>query len=372
MGVGAAWLQGADIVHEFPFVGRIDVLSWGHVTREAQRVARPRFRDELPSLIGDEGAASKLAVGLRRSYGDSCLNGSGALIDMCGIDRRALSRQGWTHAVRDVSAFVPKMAATCEGPSNQFGFLAQGGAVRAKAQRIVILGAASAIAEATGRIWAAERARMILVGRDAARLESIAADLETRGAEGATPWPLDCANADADAQLGKMVEVLGGLDVLLLAYGVLGNEAELEHDPKAVATLIQTNFTSAVAWCLAARAILEKQGAGALLVIGSVAGDRGRRSNFIYGATKGGLARLVEGMAHQLARAGRARCIDKARFRRYANDHQLQEQGTAVGSARASGAGDRGGRPTRRTNRLRAGLLATHHADRPAPADFYF
>jgi len=186
--------------------------------------------------------------------------------------------------------------------------------VSAKTQRIVILGAASAIAEATGRIWAAEHARMILVGRDAARLESIAADLETRGAERATPWPLDCANADAAEQLGKMAEALGGVDVLLLAYGVLGNEAELEQDPKAVATLIQTNFTSAVAWCLAARAILEKQGAGALLVIGSVAGDRGRRSNFIYGATKGGLARLVEGMAHQLAPLGARAVLIKPGF----------------------------------------------------------
>jgi FAD/FMN-containing dehydrogenase len=74
-------------VREFPFVGHADVLSWGRVTREPQRVVRPRFRDELPDLIGNKGAASKLAVGLRRSYGDSCLNGSGALIDMRGVDR---------------------------------------------------------------------------------------------------------------------------------------------------------------------------------------------------------------------------------------------------------------------------------------------
>jgi len=74
-------------VHKFAFVGHSDVLSWGRVTREPQRVARPRFRDELPSLTGDGGIPSKLAVGLRRSYGDSCLNGSGALIDMRGVDR---------------------------------------------------------------------------------------------------------------------------------------------------------------------------------------------------------------------------------------------------------------------------------------------
>jgi decaprenylphospho-beta-D-erythro-pentofuranosid-2-ulose 2-reductase len=183
-----------------------------------------------------------------------------------------------------------------------------------RALRIVILGAASSIAEITARIWAAEGARFILVGRDEARLDDIATDLKARGADGATTWPLDCANADAASQLNKMVEALGGLDVLLLAYGALGDQAELEHDQNAVAKLIQTNFTSAVAWCLAARVVLANQGAGALLVIGSVAGDRGRRSNFIYGATKGGLARLVEGIAHNLAPLGARAVLVKPGF----------------------------------------------------------
>lgn len=66
---------------------RTDVLSWGRTTREPQLVAAPRFRDELPDLIGDIGGASKLATGMRRSYGDCCLNGAGALIDMRGLDR---------------------------------------------------------------------------------------------------------------------------------------------------------------------------------------------------------------------------------------------------------------------------------------------
>jgi len=74
-------------VRASPFVVRTDVLSWGRTTREPQRVAAPRFRDELPDLIGDPSCASKLAIGMRRSYGDSCLNGAGALIDMRGLDR---------------------------------------------------------------------------------------------------------------------------------------------------------------------------------------------------------------------------------------------------------------------------------------------
>jgi short-subunit dehydrogenase len=171
-------------------------------------------------------------------------------------------------------------------------------------QRIIILGAASAIAEATARIWAESGASFILVARDAARLDAIAADLKTRGAKEAVTWPLDCATADASTELDKMVAALGGLDVLLLAYGDLGDHAEMERNPAAAAKLIQTNFTSAAAWCLAATAVLEKQRVGTLIVIGSVAGDRGRRSNFIYGATKGGLGRLVEGVAHKLAPLG--------------------------------------------------------------------
>jgi decaprenylphospho-beta-D-erythro-pentofuranosid-2-ulose 2-reductase len=171
-------------------------------------------------------------------------------------------------------------------------------------QRIVILGAASAIAEAVARVWAATGARLVLVGRDASRLDAIGADLKTRGASEAISWPLDCATADAAAELPKIVAALGGLDTLLLAYGDLGDQAEMERNPAAAAKLIQTNFTSAVGWCLATAATLQTQHAGTLIVIGSVAGDRGRRSNFIYGATKGGLGRLVEGIAHRLAPHG--------------------------------------------------------------------
>ncbi|MGP8231694.1 MAG: SDR family NAD(P)-dependent oxidoreductase [Methylovirgula sp.] len=180
--------------------------------------------------------------------------------------------------------------------------------------RIVILGATSAIAEATARLWAARGARILLAGRNEARLNEIASDLKTRHATEAIDWPLDCASADASAELSKMVDRLGGLDILLLAYGALGDQAELERDPAAAAKLIITNFSSAAAWCLAAASVLERQRAGTLLVIGSVAGDRGRRSNFIYGATKGGLAHLVEGIAHKLAPLGARAVIIKPGF----------------------------------------------------------
>ena len=239
-----------------------------------------------------------------------------------------------------------------------------------QALRIVILGAGSAIAEATARIWAADGARLILVGRDITRLGHIAADLKSRGASEAMPWLLDCAAPDSPATLDQMVQSLGALDVVLLAYGALGEQGQLERDPNAVAAIIQTNFTSAVGWCLAVASVLERQRAGSLLVIGSVAGDRGRQSNFIYGATKGGLARLVEGLAHKLAPLGARAVLIKPGFHRYANDGERAEQaGTIVGSTGGHRAVDRSHRPTRRTGLVCAADLAGHHAGRQEFAD---
>ena len=181
-------------------------------------------------------------------------------------------------------------------------------------KRVVILGATSAIAEAAARIWAGQGARFVLVGRNAERLEVIAADLRARGAGQAEVLVADCAEADPVLELSRIFEILGGLDVVLLAYGVLGDQTQLERDPGATADLLRTNFTSAVAWCQAVAAALERQRSGALLVIGSVAGDRGRSSNYVYGASKAGLAVLVEGIAHRLARTGARAVLIKPGF----------------------------------------------------------
>jgi decaprenylphospho-beta-D-erythro-pentofuranosid-2-ulose 2-reductase len=181
-------------------------------------------------------------------------------------------------------------------------------------KRVVILGAASAIAEAAARIWAAKGARLVLVGRNAERLDAIAADLKTRGAAEAKILVADCAEADPTSTLISIVDLLGGLDVVLLAYGVLGDQKQLERDPVAVTGLIRINFTSAAEWCQAVAAVFERQRSGALLVIGSVAGDRGRGSNYVYGASKAGLGVFVEGIAHRLAKSGARAVLIKPGF----------------------------------------------------------
>jgi decaprenylphospho-beta-D-erythro-pentofuranosid-2-ulose 2-reductase len=181
-------------------------------------------------------------------------------------------------------------------------------------RRVLILGATSAIAEAAARIWAAQRARLLLIGRGASKLEAIAADLKVRGASEVIPIALDCAAADPAVEMKRFVEILGAPDVVLLAYGVLGNQRQLESDPAAMADLLRTNFNSAASWCLEVATVLERRRAGALVVIGSVAGDRGRQSNYIYGASKAGLAVLVEGIAHRLAPSGARAVLVKPGF----------------------------------------------------------
>lgn len=182
------------------------------------------------------------------------------------------------------------------------------------AKRILILGAVSAMAQAAARLWAAEGARIALVGRNGERLEAIAADLKARGAAETAVAELDCSKADADAELQRLATNFGGLDIVLLAYGVLGDQSTLEHDPAATADLLQVNFTSAVAWSQAAANLFETQKFGSLVAIGSVAGDRGRQSNYVYGASKAGLGILIEGIAHRLARSGARATLIKPGF----------------------------------------------------------
>ena len=129
--------------------------------------------------------------------------------------------------------------------------------------RVIILGATSAIAEAAARLYAGEKARLLLAGRNAGHLDEIAADLSARGAELAFVETLDLARTTAFAEaLDRMIGRLGGVDHILLFYGVLGDQARAATDEDCAAELLRTNFTSPAGWCLAAAARLERQGRG--------------------------------------------------------------------------------------------------------------
>lgn len=179
--------------------------------------------------------------------------------------------------------------------------MAEGGQLR-----VIILGATSAIAAATARLYAEEdKASLLLVGRNENRLSEMAMDLRARGASRVQIETCELVTPHAaDRQLATFVERLGGVDHILLAYGLLGDHARAMGSQLEAETILAVNFTSVALWSLSAANILETQGHGALVVFGSVAGDRGRRGNFVYGAAKAGIAALVEGIAHHFAGKG--------------------------------------------------------------------
>jgi hypothetical protein len=172
-------------------------------------------------------------------------------------------------------------------------------------QRVIIVGATSAIAHAAARLWAAQGAALFLVGRNAARLEANAADLRVRGAASVAVHAMD-ATADAAhaTMLAAALAALGGIDIALVAHGTLPEQRECETDLARLRAEIETNGVSV---CLLSQLFANHfagQGAGTLAVIGSVAGDRGRQSNYAYGAAKGLVARFLEGLRNRLAKSG--------------------------------------------------------------------
>lgn len=171
-------------------------------------------------------------------------------------------------------------------------------------RRVLVLGGTSAIAEAAARLHAAEGARIMLAGRQAERLAAVAANLRLLGAAAVEIAVGDLAEDAGPVRLAAMARPFGGFDEVILAYGVLGDQQRLQQDPAETAALFAANLISATQWANAAAAMLDAQGSGALVVIGSVAGDRGKRSNYVYGASKAGLATIVEGIAHRFGSRG--------------------------------------------------------------------
>lgn len=169
--------------------------------------------------------------------------------------------------------------------------------------RVVILGALSGMATEIARIYAARGADLGLLGASAERLTDLSADLRVRGAGKIKILAADLsATPSCEAVIGEFVDEMGGIDVLILAYGILGEQARAERDPQHAAAILNTNFTSAALWLLAAAKRVD--GKGVIAVFSSVAGDRGRQSNYVYGGSKAGLAVFAQGMAHELAASG--------------------------------------------------------------------
>ena len=171
--------------------------------------------------------------------------------------------------------------------------------------RVAIFGATSDIATAVARRYAGSGWRALLVGRDQAGLEALAADLKVRGAPEGELLLADFADLPLLPALAEAAwSTFGGLDVVLLAYGAMAEQRDSEREPALATTMLTVNFTSAALLLNALANRFEAQRQGAIAAISSVAGDRGRKSNYVYGAAKAGLQRILEGLRHRLAASG--------------------------------------------------------------------
>ncbi len=168
--------------------------------------------------------------------------------------------------------------------------------------KILVIGATSALAEATARLWAAEGHRLHLIGRDAERLAAIAADLKVRGAEAVTVERSDLLDhAGHAAAIDRAIASLDGLDIALIAHGSLGDQKACEADVGLALRELDTNAISVVSLLTLLGDRCAARQHGTIAVIGSVAGDRGRKSNYVYGAAKGLVGLFAEGMQHRFA-----------------------------------------------------------------------
>jgi len=172
-------------------------------------------------------------------------------------------------------------------------------------RKILVLGATSGIAEATCRIWASQGASLFLVARNAEKLAAVAADLKTRGASYVDTAVADLDDTDQHPDLlAHAINSLTGMDIAYLAYGILGDQTEAERDFNTAAQILHTNFVAPVSLLTWLANFCVQRHSGTLAVISSVAGDRGRKSNYLYGSSKAGLSAFLGGLRNRVDREG--------------------------------------------------------------------
>ena len=172
-------------------------------------------------------------------------------------------------------------------------------------QNILIIGATSAIAEATARLFAKQNAKLHLLARNLSQLETIAADLKIRGASTVTLAGFEANNTETHREvIDNAINILGTIDIVLIAYGTLGSQKASEASAEIAIQELQTNALSTIAILTRLANVMEKQKKGTLAVISSVAGDRGRPSNYVYGTAKAAITTFCQGLSARLNNSG--------------------------------------------------------------------
>jgi decaprenylphospho-beta-D-erythro-pentofuranosid-2-ulose 2-reductase len=172
-------------------------------------------------------------------------------------------------------------------------------------KKILIVGATSAIAEATARIWALAGDHLFLVARNAEKLEAIAADLRVRGCQKVETYVMDANDFDVQpTMLDAAEQTLNGLDTVLIAHGTLSDQTACQQSVELTLQEIRTNALSTIALLTHIANRFEQQRKGTIAVISSVAGDRGRQSNYVYGSAKAMVTAFTSGLRQRLNKSG--------------------------------------------------------------------
>lgn len=168
-------------------------------------------------------------------------------------------------------------------------------------KKILIIGATSAIAEHCARIWAANGDAMHLVARNEQHVKTIAADLKVRGASEVTTYCTDLNVFDKHEEVLNSADgAMGSIDIVLIAHGTLSNQKGCELSSKETLEEIQTNALSTISLLTLIANRFEARKSGTICVISSVAGDRGRASNYVYGSAKAMVTAFTSGLRQRL------------------------------------------------------------------------
>lgn len=171
--------------------------------------------------------------------------------------------------------------------------------------KLLILGATSAIAHETAKNFAADGADMVVVARNEAKLNLVRDDLQVRGAKSVTAITADLNDLNHHAELLEQVKnTLGGLDAVLVAHGTLGDQATSQASLDTTLQEFTTNGLSYISLLTLLGNHFEAQRQGCIAVISSVAGDRGRGSNYVYGSAKSAVTAFTSGLRNRLSKVG--------------------------------------------------------------------
>ncbi|CAK0767261.1 decaprenylphospho-beta-D-erythro-pentofuranosid-2-ulose 2-reductase [Gammaproteobacteria bacterium] len=172
-------------------------------------------------------------------------------------------------------------------------------------KRILIIGATSAIAEATARYWANAGHRIYLMARNEERLRVIATDLKIRGATVVDMNLLDANDFEHHTMvIDAAIKIMDGIDIVLIAHGTLGDQKSCEQDFASALRELNTNAISVISLLTHLTNYFEIKKQGTIAVISSVAGDRGRQSNYVYGTAKGAVTIFLQGLRQRLHKSG--------------------------------------------------------------------